>query len=397
MIEIDIPKRHDGYAYTIKSVDEDAKVYCSESCYYVKRDEVCDSSFMEDLNSCGISLSDFCINCVKVVINVKNEGNLEDWVIGAEDTHLIDSDGFSYDGVIMCDKIVQHRMAKNRSKILPHSQLNYVQLFPKLRNNVHVSRIKIDIHHRLFDFNLSDDVCDNIIPETKEPDLYDKIDPENPYSNDFKWEIDNYKRRINNVKVEIFERFDNILTTSERTKLENRINRDIYAIELDLTARKERLFDEVKEDVKLLKLDYNEKLKQQTESERKKKSISQKIDELMELTPREFKEYVGQLYHYLGFEDVVVTQYSNDKGIDILLCKDDLKYGIQCKRYKGTVGYPDIQKFIGALDHAKADKGIFVTTGMFSFEAEKMASEHPIELVNRIELAKLILEATNKK
>lgn len=396
MIEIDVPKRHDGYVYTIKSIDTDAKVYCADHCFFKgNKEDKC--NYSSELKNYGISFGGYYIHCIKVVINVKNEGNLEDWYVGAEDAHLIDSEGFSYDGVIICDKITKYRTAKNGTKILPNSQLNYIQLFPLLKGKTHVSSIKIDIHHRLFDFNLSNIVCDNIIPETKEPDLYDKIDPENPYSNDFKWEIDNYKRRINNVKVEIFERFDNILTTSERTKLENRINRDFYAIELDLTARKERLFDTLKEEVKLLKLDYNEKLKQQTESERKKKSISQKIDELMELTPREFEEYVGQLYHYLGFEDVVVTQYSNDKGIDILLCKEDLKYGIQCKRYKGTVGSPDIQKFIGALDHAKADKGIFVTTGMFSFEAEKMASEHPIELVNRIELAKLILEATNKK
>jgi hypothetical protein len=32
---------------------------------------------------------------------------------------------------------------------------------------------------------------------------------------------------------------------------------------------------------------------------------------------------------------------------------------------------------------------------MFSFEAEKMAVQHPIQLVNRIDLAKLILEALN--
>lgn len=395
MIEIDVPKRHDGYAYTIKSIDTDAKVYCADHCFFKgNKEDKC--NYSSELKNYGISFGGYHIHCIKVVINVKNDGNLEDWYVGAEDAHLIDSEGFSYDGVIICDKITKYRTAKNGTKILPHTQLNYVQLFPKMQGNVHVSKIKIDIHHKLFDFNLSEDSCDNITSESIEPELDDKIDPTSPYSNDFKWEVDNYKRRTNDIKVFIFERFNNILTTSERTKLENRINRDFYSIELDLATRKEHLFDTIKEEISFLKNDYNKKLKQQAESERKRKSISQKIDELMELTPREFEEYVGQLYRYLGFEDVVVTQYSNDKGIDILLCKDDLKYGIQCKRYKGTVGSPDIQKFIGALDHAKADKGIFVTTGMFSFEAEKMASEHPIELINRIELAKLILEATNK-
>ena len=55
-----------------------------------------------------------------------------------------------------------------------------------------------------------------------------------------------------------------------------------------------------------------------------------------------------------------------------------------------------IQKFIGAIDHSKADKGIFVTTGMFSFEAEKMASEHPIILINRIDLGKLIMKELSR-
>ena len=63
--------------------------------------------------------------------------------------------------------------------------------------------------------------------------------------------------------------------------------------------------------------------------------------------------------------------------------------------YDFTIGSPDIQTFIGALSHANADKGFFVTTGMFSFEAEKMAIKHPIQLINRIDLAKLILEALN--
>ena len=83
----------------------------------------------------------------------------------------------------------------------------------------------------------------------------------------------------------------------------------------------------------------------------------------------------------------------NDKGIDIIMYKDNVKYGVQCKRYKGTVGSPEIQTFIGELNHAKADKGYFVTTGMFSFEAEQMAAEHPIRLFNRIELSTLVLDA----
>ena len=116
----------------------------------------------------------------------------------------------------------------------------------------------------------------------------------------------------------------------------------------------------------------------------------------MELSPRDFELYIGSLFQHLGYI-IEVTPYVNDKGLDIIMEKDGVKYGVQCKRYKGTVGSPDIQTFLGALSHAKADKGFFVTTGMFSFEAEKMAAEHPVQLINRIDLAKLILTALNVK
>ena len=49
------------------------------------------------------------------------------------------------------------------------------------------------------------------------------------------------------------------------------------------------------------------------------------------------------------------------------------------------------------MANAKADYGLFITTSMFSFEAEQMAKNNPIKLVNRIELAKMISEALNNE
>ena len=73
-----------------------------------------------------------------------------------------------------------------------------------------------------------------------------------------------------------------------------------------------------------------------------------------------------------------------------------IKVAIQCKKYKGVVGSPDIQTFLGAMRHAQAQKGFFVTTSVFSVEAEKMASEHPIELIDGIALADSIQKALSK-
>jgi restriction system protein len=42
---------------------------------------------------------------------------------------------------------------------------------------------------------------------------------------------------------------------------------------------------------------------------------------------------------------------------------------LQAKKWDGTVGRPEIQKFVGALHGKRAKKGVFITTGTFSTEA----------------------------
>jgi len=63
---------------------------------------------------------------------------------------------------------------------------------------------------------------------------------------------------------------------------------------------------------------------------------------------------------------------SGDEGIDGIIKEDRLGLDViylQAKRWGGTVGRPDIQKFVGALHGKRAKKGVFITTGKFSDEA----------------------------
>lgn len=63
---------------------------------------------------------------------------------------------------------------------------------------------------------------------------------------------------------------------------------------------------------------------------------------------------------------------SGDEGIDGIIKEDKLGLDviyIQAKRWDGTVGRPEIQKFVGALHGKRAKKGVFITTGKFSNDA----------------------------
>jgi restriction system protein len=89
---------------------------------------------------------------------------------------------------------------------------------------------------------------------------------------------------------------------------------------------------------------------------------------------------------------------SSDEGIDGIIKEDKLGLDtvyIQAKRWEGSVGRPEIQKFVGALHGQGAKKGIFITTSNFSKEAIGYASnmnDPKIVLIDGIQLANLMID-----
>jgi len=88
----------------------------------------------------------------------------------------------------------------------------------------------------------------------------------------------------------------------------------------------------------------------------------------------------------------------SDEGIDGIIKEDKLGLDtvyIQAKRWEGTVGRPEIHKFVGALKGKRASKGIFITTSTFSREAKDYAvkiDSPKIVLIDGARLAELMLE-----
>jgi restriction system protein len=86
-----------------------------------------------------------------------------------------------------------------------------------------------------------------------------------------------------------------------------------------------------------------------------------------------------------------------DEGIDGVIKQDRLgleSVYVQAKRWQGTVGRPDVQRFAGALQGQRARKGVFLTTSDFSKEARAYAAsiDASIVLVNGVRLAELMID-----
>lgn len=110
---------------------------------------------------------------------------------------------------------------------------------------------------------------------------------------------------------------------------------------------------------------------------------------LRTLPPAGFERLCQRLLREAGFEQVLVTGRSGDGGIDghgLLQLNPFVSFKVlfQCKRYHGNVGPSQVRDFRGAM-MGRADKGIIMTTGNFTSEAQKEALRDgvtPIELVN---------------
>jgi restriction system protein len=88
---------------------------------------------------------------------------------------------------------------------------------------------------------------------------------------------------------------------------------------------------------------------------------------------------------------------SGDEGIDGIIKEDPLGLDIiylQAKRWEGSVGRPEIQKFAGALQGQRARKGIFITTSTFTADALEYTSriETKIILIDGLRLSKLMFD-----
>ena len=66
---------------------------------------------------------------------------------------------------------------------------------------------------------------------------------------------------------------------------------------------------------------------------------------------------------------------TGDGGIDGIIKEDRLGLDtifIQAKRWQGSVGRPEIQKFVGALQGQRAKKGVFITTSSYTADSRRL-------------------------
>lgn len=133
-----------------------------------------------------------------------------------------------------------------------------------------------------------------------------------------------------------------------------------------------------------------------------KELASALLEQVKNCSPSYFENVVVELLLKMGYgrnriEAGKAIGKSGDEGIDGIISEDRLGLEaiyIQAKRWAGTVGRPEIQKFVGALHGKRARKGVFITTGTYSNEARDYVAhiDPRVVLIDGVQLAEYMIE-----
>lgn len=134
-----------------------------------------------------------------------------------------------------------------------------------------------------------------------------------------------------------------------------------------------------------------------------REALAQEIlGRIASMSPAFFERFVVELLVKMGYggsrkDAGERVGQSGDGGIDGIIKEDKLGLDviyIQAKRWQSSVGRPEIQKFVGALQGQRARKGVFITSSAFTPEAIDYANriESKVVLIDGQQLADLMID-----
>lgn len=129
---------------------------------------------------------------------------------------------------------------------------------------------------------------------------------------------------------------------------------------------------------------------------------SELLSRVKAASPQFFERLVVELLLKMGYggsrrDAGQAIGRSGDEGIDGVISEDRLGLDVvylQAKKWDGTVGRPEIQRFVGALHGKRAKKGVFITTATFSGEAAAYVDhiDPKVVLIDGRRLAELMID-----
>lgn len=119
-------------------------------------------------------------------------------------------------------------------------------------------------------------------------------------------------------------------------------------------------------------------------------TITQFKNPIDAMSGSEFEQWCADLLSRNGFKKVQVTKGSGDQGVDILACKNDIKYAIQCKCYKEKLGNTPVQEVHAGKSMYNCHVGVVMTNSFFTDGAKQLADATGVLLWDRNKILSML-------
>lgn len=250
MEEVNISKEYKGFIYTIKSINLNCIIKCPHSCIGYEHSWWNCLLEEKEYEKYGILKKEDGFLLTTMTINVKNIGEEENCVIAADDALIIDNYGYSYEGIKLCRGHNPLNYEKYGIHILPQTQVDYITLFPPFQDERFISKVKVRIWNKYFDYNLSDKPNEiEILSMSYKDEL--SADTLKDY------DLTRINNSIRNIKADLFSLKNNVLTNYQSNQIRNRIRTNLYALNLEIEEKpKDERTDIIKEKLKELDIQF---------------------------------------------------------------------------------------------------------------------------------------------
>ena len=117
-----------------------------------------------------------------------------------------------------------------------------------------------------------------------------------------------------------------------------------------------------------------------------KSSNSYPLKDIDNMTGLQFERYIAKLLKTKGYTNIKLTE-KYDLGIDIIATKDNIRYGIQVKRYSYPVKADAVRQAVTALNYYNCDKAMVITNSTFTKTAIKLAQSNGCRMISGANLS----------
>ena len=114
------------------------------------------------------------------------------------------------------------------------------------------------------------------------------------------------------------------------------------------------------------------------------------MEQIDNLSGLDFENVAADILFHNGYRRIEVTKGSGDYGIDIIAYRNNVKYGIQCKRYSSKVSNKAVQEASSGSEFYHCQGAMVLTNNYFTKAAITTADEIGVRLYDRDKLQELL-------